>query len=102
MAKTWNYAEMSKAAKKAGGPEEYVKILEHASRDEGKLEMLPWIGVASLFSALLTAMGIKGINYFKSRKQRTQVQLEEAKQEIIAGIKTYDVEHAPTDNQTTD
>lgn len=45
MAQKWDYAELSKAAKMAGGPEKYVEMLESASKDAGKMEMLPWIPV---------------------------------------------------------
>lgn len=36
MAQNWDYAELSKAAKAAGGPEKYVELLENASKDAGK------------------------------------------------------------------
>ena len=39
MAQDWDYAELSKAAKVAGGPEKYVEMLERASRDAGKMDM---------------------------------------------------------------
>ena len=41
MAQNWDYAELSKAAKAAGGPEKYVEMLELTSRDAGKMEMRP-------------------------------------------------------------
>lgn len=47
MAQNWDYAELSKAAKAAGGPEKYVDMLEQASKDAGKMEMLPWLGAAA-------------------------------------------------------
>ena len=46
MAQNWNYAELSKVAKAVGGPEKYVELLEKASKDAGKMEMAPWMGVA--------------------------------------------------------
>ena len=46
--KNWDYAELSKAAKAAGGPEKYVEMLERASKEAGKMEMLPWVGVAAV------------------------------------------------------
>ena len=55
MGQKWDYAELSKAAKIAGGPEKYVEMLESASKDEGRMEMLPWIGVAAVGASLLTA-----------------------------------------------
>ena len=38
MAQNWDYAELSKAAKAAGGPEKYVEMLELVSKEAGKME----------------------------------------------------------------
>ena len=93
MAQIWDYAELSKAAKVAGGPEKYVEMLERASRDAGKMEMLPWVGVAAVGASLLTVAAVKVVDFFKSKKRQNQEDIEAAKQEIIAGIKAYDAEH---------
>ena len=93
MAQDWDYAELSKAAKVAGGPEKYVEMLERASRDAAKMEMLPWVGVAAVGASLLTVAAVKVVDYFKSKKRQNQEDIEAAKQEIIAGIKVYDAEH---------
>lgn len=99
MAQNWNYAELSKAAKMAGGPEKYVEMLESASRDAGKMEMLPWIGVAAVGASLLTAATMKVIDYFKSKNIKNKEAIEDAKQEIINGIKEFDAEHENTDEE---
>ena len=93
MAQNWDYAELSKAAKVAGGPEKYVEMLERASRDAGKMEMLPWVGVAAVGASLLTVTAVKVVDFFKSKKRQNQEDIEAAKQEISAGIKAYDAEH---------
>ena len=93
MAQDWDYAELSKAAKVAGGPEKYVEMLERASRDAGKMEMLPWVGVAAVGASLLTVAAVKVVDFFKSKKRQNQEDIEAAKQEIISGIKAYDAEH---------
>ena len=93
MAQNWDYAELSKAAKVAGGPEKYVEMLERASRDAGKMDMLPWVGVAAVGASLLTVAAVKVVDFFKSKKRQNQEDIEAAKQEIIAGIKAYDAEH---------
>ena len=98
MAQNWDYAELSKAAKAAGGPEKYVEMLERASRDAGKMEMLPWVGVAAVGASLLTVATVKVIDYFKSKKRQNQEDIEAAKQEIIAGIKAYDAEQENIEN----
>lgn len=93
MAQNWDYTELSKAAKAAGGPEKYVEMLELASKDAGKIEMLPWVGVAAVGASLLTAATIKVVDYFKSKKKMNQIEIEMAKEEIINGIKEYDATH---------
>lgn len=84
---------ISKAAKAAGGPEKYVKMLELASKDAGKMEMIPWIGAAAVGASLLTVATIKVVDYFKSKKKKNQAEIEKAKEEIINGIKEYDATH---------
>ena len=84
--KDWDYSELSKAAKAAGGPEEYVKSLKESSRQQGRNEMLPWIVVASLF----TAGFIKIKNELKTRKENKNKEIET---ELIEGIKEYDIKN---------
>ena len=93
MVQNWDYAELSKAAKAAGGPEKYVDMLEQASKDAGKMGMLPWIGVTAVGASLLTAATIKVVDYFKSKKKKNEEEIEKAKEEIINGIKDYDDIH---------
>ena len=93
MAQNWDYAELSKVAKAAGGPEKYVELLEKASKDAGKMEMAPCIGVAAIGASLLTAATIKVVDYFKSKKKNNEAEIEKAKEEIIKGIKEYDATH---------
>ena len=98
MAQNWDYAELSKVAKAAGGPEKYVELLEKASKDAGKMEMLPWLGVAAVGASLLTAATIKVVDYFKSKKKKNEAKIEKAKKEIINGIKDYDDTHPDEDD----
>ncbi|MGR4072490.1 hypothetical protein ACTGZD_10140 [Streptococcus parasuis] len=98
MAQNWDYAELSKAAKAAGGPEKYVDMLEQASKDAGKMEMLPWLGVAAVGASLLTAATIKVVDYFKSKKKKNEAEIEKAKKEIINGNKDYDDTHPDEDD----
>lgn len=74
-------------------------MLECASRDAGKREMLPWVGMAAIGASLLTAAAVKVVDYFKAKKQQNQKEIEVAKQEIIAGIKAYDAEHENERNE---
>lgn len=93
MVQNWDYAELSKAAKAAGGPEKYVGMLELTSKNSGKIEMLPWIGAAAVGASLVTATAIKVVDYFKSKKKKYEIEIAKAKEEIINGIKEYDAMH---------
>lgn len=93
MAQDWDYAELSKAAKEAGGPEKYVEMLARANRYAGKMEMLPWMGVVAVGASIFTVCAIKVYDYLESRKRQNQKEFEEAKRENIEGIKAYDAEH---------
>ena len=84
MAQNWDYAELSKAAKAAGGPEKYVEMLELVSKEAGKMEMLPWLGVAAVGASLLTAATIKVVDYFKSRKKNNETEEPYVASECIA------------------
>lgn len=101
MAQKWDYAELSKAAKAAGGPEKYVELLEKASKDAGKMEMAPWIGVAAIGASLLTAATIKVVDYFKSKKKNNADEIEMAKEEIVKGIKSTMLLHIQRKQRVT-
>lgn len=85
----WDYADLSKAAKDAGGPKKYLELIEKASRKAGRKDMVPVIGEA----IIVTAVTIKLIDYFKSKKKSSKNEIEYAKQELIQGIKEYDTQH---------
>lgn len=87
---SWNYAELSKAAKAVGGPEKYIELLEQASRQKGKKEMLPWLGFAVVAASLFTAGTIKRINILKIHKGKNKETIEKIKRELIDGIKEND------------
>ena len=89
MPKNWDYAELSKSAKAAGGPEKYVEIIEKAGKAEGKVEMIPVV----IGAVALTAVTMKAIEYFKAKRKQSQAELEQAKQELIDGINQYNAEH---------
>ena len=75
--KKWDYAELSKAAKAIGGPEKYIELLEESSKQEGRMEMIPWVGVAAIGAWLLTIGTIKIINIFELCKEKHKGKIEE-------------------------
>ena len=91
--KKWDYAELSKAAKEAGGPEKDIEFLEEVNRQKGRSEMLPWVGVAALGASLLTVGTVKIVNVIKSRKQIKENEIAEVKLELVEKINEYDSKH---------
>ena len=92
--KTWDYANLSKLAKANGGPEELVDKLVNS----GKLQMLPWVGVAFGCGIVVTKL----VQYFKQLKAKSGAELEAAKKEIVQGIKDYDAaQNAEDENNMT-
>ena len=91
--KKWDYAELSKAPKVAGGPEKYIEFLEEVNRQKGRSEMLPWVGVAALGASLLTVGTVKIVNVIKSRKQIKENEIAEVKLELGEKINEYDSKH---------
>lgn len=93
----WDYAELSKAAKVAGGPEKLVNLIEEGGKSVGRIEgqssMVPWIGLAALGASALTAGVIKLVDHFKAKKAISQATVDEAKAELIQGIEDYDATH---------
>ena len=87
----WDYAELSKAAKEAGGPEKLMDLLIEAGKDSGHKEMLPIVGIA---------LGIGALGYAGISKKISPEAVEAAKAELIKGIEEYDAAHA--EEATTD
>lgn len=83
---SWEYAELSKAASKAGGASKYVDTLIEFGKSTGRKEMLPVVIIA-----LLAGMGANKLyEIYKSRKVKKLVEVENAKQELINAINEYD------------
>lgn len=87
---TWDYAELSKAAKEAGGPEKLMDLLIESGKDAGHKEMLPVVAIALGIGALGYAGINKLVKFFKKKKK---ISPEAAKAELIKGIEEYDAAH---------
>lgn len=90
---SWNYAELSKAAKENGGPEKLVEMLI----DSGKKSMVPWLGVALAGGVGLTIGVQKIVQYLKEKSLQSKSAVEAAKAELIKGINDYDASHPTTE-----
>lgn len=89
----WDYTELSKNAKDFGGPEKFVEFIENSSRQKGRGDMLPWIGVTALGTSLLTLDVIKIRSIIKAQKSKNDEQIETIKEELIEGIKEYEANY---------
>lgn len=47
----WPYAELTSMAKQMGGPQKMIEIITSNARTEGRMDMIPWMGVAALIGA---------------------------------------------------
>ena len=95
---TWDYAELSKAAKAFGGPEKLVEHIVDVSKRAGRFEMIPAVGGALVVGSAVGFAVTKIITYFQAKKNATYAELEDTKAEIIDGIKAYDASHPEETN----
>lgn len=107
MSKEWDYAKLSALAKQNGGPEALVNKIVSASKSEGcRIGFVKGInagynkGVTDTLCVVFIIVGVSLIAYFSYKwyvkkviKQLEEIptdELEEAKKELIDGIKAYD------------
>lgn len=91
---SWDYAELSKAAKEAGGPEQFVDGLADVSKAEGRAEMKLLIGYAIGFG-IGVGIGISRLtSYIKMKRAEAQAVVEAAKEKLVKEIEEYDAVHS--------
>ncbi len=86
---SWNYAELSKEAKRVGGPEAFMEILIQSGRED----MKPLIVLVGIIGAGLGVCVTKIIYSIKQNNNDRQKAVEQAKKELIQGIKEYDLKN---------
>jgi len=84
----WNYAELSRMAKRGGGPEKFVNTLIKS----GERRIIPWLGVAFVGGGITTISIQKVCKYYSNKRSNFITKVESAKEEIIRGIKKYDIQ----------
>ena len=94
---SWDYAEMSKAAKEMGGPEKYADSLVQS----GRQEMIPCLILMVAGTFLVTKFGAKIKNFFKS-KWVSKSEATVARKAIVEGINKYDEDHENVDCEEND
>lgn len=97
----WIYAELSSAAKKAGGPEKLVDQLIKAGKNSGHKEMIPFVAVALVTGVVGGTVGTILVKYIKKKKKTSLKEVAAAKAKLIQGIKDYDAAHPEEKESTT-
>jgi hypothetical protein len=96
---TWDYAKLSKAAKKFGGPEKLIDSMVKYGIKRGHKEMLPWC-VLSLGAGVFAHAGMqKMVQYFAKEEETSAEKAKFAKKELIKGIEEYDALHSKEGNE---
>lgn len=90
---SWDYSELSKQAKQAGGPQALTDKIEECGRQKGRDEMKPVVIIASFISLISGAVAPKVYYYFKGKKAMAQIESEKAKEELVQRLEEYDNEH---------
>lgn len=97
MSADWPYAKIVKEMSEAGGPEKYLETLVSTSREagrlDGRMDMVPWIGVATVVAAAGTWGYMKIRDWFKTEREKKEERLENAKQD--AGHVLYKYSESP-------
>ena len=102
---SWNYAELSKAAKAAGGPEALMEKVTEDAKQEGRAEMTPAIFIAGVVGSFLGWGVPKVVTFVKDhfgKKKSSPEEIAAAKAEIIQGIKDYDAAQEKERQSDTD
>lgn len=95
----WPYAELTKAAKDAGGPEAWLKLVKDAARDEGRDEGLRQGRKQGAFFTgaliVIVAAGYKILKkIFGSKEKIPEKEVEKAEKNLIKGINEYAESHS--------
>lgn len=102
---SWEYAELSKAAKAAGGPEALMEQVTEGAKQEGRDEMTSVVFAAFAIGGFLGWGVPKVVNFFKGcfgKKKPSEEEISAAKAEIIQGIKDYDAAQESENKSDTD
>lgn len=91
---SWDYADLSKSAKKAGGPGKLIKSIQDSSFSEGeKKGTLIGLAIGGGI-ALAASWCIKKVrSWFGPKRKEAKIEAEAAKEQLIQGINEYDAEH---------
>lgn len=80
---SWNYAELSMAAKAAGGPELYALMLKEGGRLLGHADMYPWIAGAAGGGLVVGGVIIYVIEAAKKRRATAEAMVKEGQEGFV-------------------
>lgn len=80
----WPYAELTSMAKQMGGPQKMIETITSNARAEGRMDMVPWMGVAALIGVGAKWAYDKVKGYIDTRKQSKEE--AERAQEVLVKI----------------
>ena len=99
---SWNYAELSKLAKRAGGPEKLIKLVKETSKKAGRREMVPFIYLGFFLGVGVTTAYQKVVGVIKDSRCQADEAEKAAEIELIRGIREYDLEHPEQEEDKAD
>ena len=94
---SWDYAELSKVAKKVGGPEALVDVLVSSGKREGHMEMVPYVFIASILGCAIYTGMTYARDFLMDRKRAYQETTDAAKRELVEGIREFDANCSGSD-----
>lgn len=80
----WPYAELTSTAKQMGGPQKMIETITSNARTKGRMEMIPWLGVAALIGAG-AKWGYDKVKGYIDNRKKTKEEAEKA-QEVLVKI----------------
>ena len=90
---TWDYAMLSHLAKTNGGPAALINKIEQAAMAAGRKQMIPAVAGALVLGGSSVIVVQKVIELLNGRAKISPEAVSVAKEELIAGIESYDREH---------
>lgn len=87
---SWDYSELSKQAKLAGGPQALADKIEEDGRQKGRDEMKPLVGIASVICFIGGLVAKTVYNHFEGKKAMAQIESEKAKEKLVQRLEEYD------------
>ena len=87
---SWDYAQMSKAAKQSGGPEKWIGTIKAARRSQGHRDMFPIVALAMGVGTAIGGIAVMLGGRLAGRQQALEAESAKAEKIVIAHIESED------------